>query len=54
MYWNMKEEFAVKTYIGSSQGQEAIRCQFSFWMSTGGLFADKRHADFVRWTNEYW
>jgi len=53
LYRMMKEEFGVKKYIGSSQGQEAIRCQF--WMSTGGPFADERHADFVRWTiNVYW
>ena len=30
------------SYIGSSQGQEAIRCRFRMRSGTAGLFADKK------------
>lgn len=40
-YEMTKEEFGVKTCIGSTQGQEAIRCRFQIRTGSAGLFADK-------------
>ena len=37
-----KNEFGLENYIGSSQGQEAIRCWFMMRSGTAGLFADKK------------
>ena len=37
-----KNEFGLETYIGSSQGQEAVRCRFRIGSGTAGLFADKK------------
>jgi len=41
-----KEEFGVETCIGSTQGQEAIRCQFQIMTDSAGLFADKKRCRF--------
>ena len=41
-YRMTKEEFGVETYLGSSQGQEAIRCRFRMRTGSAGLFADKK------------
>ena len=41
-YRMTKEEFGVETYLGSSQGQEAIRCPFRMRTGSAGLFADKK------------
>ena len=37
-----KNEFRLENYIGSSQGQEPIRCWFRMRSGTAGLFADKK------------
>ena len=41
-YRMAKNEFGLETYIGSSQGWEAIRCRFRMRSGTTGLFADKK------------
>ena len=41
-YRMAKNEFRLENYIGSSQGQEAVRCWFRMRSGTAGLFADKK------------
>ena len=41
-----KNEFGLENYIGSSQGQEAIRCWFRMRSDTAGLFANKKRYGF--------